>query len=83
MRPGADVRAHVRKLIFCKKNPQKTLLLAGARAGVKNGERVRAPHISFFVRCTCGCGPKSLHNKGLIFVPIQNSMGFNHMIKTK
>ena len=38
---------------------------AGARAGPKNGVRVRAPHITIFVQCACGCGPKSPHTKGL------------------
>ena len=28
--------------------------------------RVRAPHITIFVRCACGCGPKSPHTKGLV-----------------
>ena len=40
-------------------------MLVGARAGAKTGVRVRAPHITIFVRCACGCGPKSPHTKGL------------------
>ena len=37
----------------------------GVRAGTKIGVRSRAPHIAIFVRCACGCGPKSPHTKGL------------------
>ena len=47
----------------------KNCVGAGARAGAKIGVRVRAPHITIFVRCVCRCGRKSPHTKCLSRFP--------------
>ena len=55
---------------------------AGARAGAKIGLQVRAPHITIFVRCACGCGPNSPHTKGLS-ISIEAQGIFSDMWQTK
>ena len=61
----------VKNLIFSKKTKKNIFFWhfffeKCAGAGEKNGVRVRAPHITNFVRCACGCEPKSPHTKGLV-----------------
>ena len=48
-----------------KKSLKKCL---GARAGAKNGLRVRAPHITICVQCARGCGPKSSQTNKILKV---------------
>ena len=72
--------AHTHTLIFSKKKiffsykKEKQNFLkfflkkcasAGRRAGAKTGVQVHARHMTIFVQCACGCGPKSTHTKGL------------------
>ena len=46
------------------------------RTGAKNGVRMRAPHITIFVRYAFGCRPKSLHTKGLVNTAFSISVYF-------
>ena len=75
-----------KNLIFINKKLKKKFffeiffLKKCAGAGAKNGVRVRAPHITNFVRCACGCGPKSPHTKGLLIMLI--GFPFFHSITT-
>ena len=74
---GCAPTAHsffAKKIFFRNKKFKKNFLRkkcesvgAVVRACAKNGVHKPALHITIFLRCVCGCRPKSPHTKGLLF----------------